>query len=221
MPGTNKIRVLVVDDHAIVRAGIAALLKSERDIVVVGEAETGEQALRKISSLAPDVVLMDLTLPGMDGIETTARIGRQFPAVRVLVLTQHDQEEYLRRVMESGARGYIVKNSLAEDLLRGIRSVHKGERFFDAATTLIADSLARREVQPHPSRDILTKREREILHYIAEGNTNMETAQILNISVRTVEFHRANLAEKLGLHDTASLVKYAIKHKIVTLDLKP
>ncbi len=219
MPPAQKIRILVTDDHEIVRAGIIALFKTEQDIVVAGEAKNGAEAVAKVKELKPDIVLMDLTMPEMDGIEATRAIVKAAPDTRVLVLTQHEHEEYLRRVLSVGAAGYIVKNSLASELLTAIRMVARGEKYFDAATskmmTTAYTNIATGKTEPRPT---LTRREREILQYIAEGYTNQQAADKLHISVRTVEFHRANLLQKLGLRDTASLVKYAIQEKIISLD---
>jgi two-component system, NarL family, response regulator NreC len=218
MPNSTKITILIADDHDLVRAGIAALLKGERDIQVVGEADDGREALEKVRSLSPRIVLMDLTMPEMDGMEATRLITQDFPNTKVLVLTQHEHEEYIRRVINSGASGYLVKNSLAGDLLRAIRAVHKGEKYFDPVVNrVMADAYVRMAAGDKQESIILTKRETEILRFIAEGNTNQQTASKLHLSVRTVEFHRANIAQKIGKHDTASLVKYAIQQGMVKL----
>jgi len=222
MQKRQKIRVAIVDDHQLVRAGIAALLRSEPDIEVVIEASDGLEILGKLKTLSPDVVLMDISMPTMNGIEATMRIRHDGGGTKVLVLTQYDHEEYIKRVMQAGASGYILKSAIADELLRGIRAVHRGEQFFTPAVSrVMVDSYIKQAtgVPADPRSDTLTNREREILQLIAEGNTNHQIAQRLFISVRTVEFHRANIIEKLGVHDTASLVKKAIQMKLISIDL--
>lgn len=218
----QKIRVAIVDDHQLVRAGIAALLRNEPDIEVVSEASDGLEVLAKLKTLSPDVVLMDISMPTMNGIEATTRIRQAGGAVKVLVLTQYDHEEYIKRVLQAGASGYILKNAIAEELLRGIRAVHRGEQFFtpDISRVMVESYLKQATGTPAGTKNgTLTGRERQILQFIAEGNTNQQIAQRLFISVRTVEFHRANIIEKLGVHDTASLVKKAIQMKLITIDV--
>ena len=218
----RKIRVAIVDDHQLVRAGIAALLRNEPDIEVVIEASDGQEVLAKLGALSPDVVLMDISMPTMNGIEATTRIRHAGWATKILVLTQYDHEEYIKRVMQAGASGYILKSALADELLRGIRAVFRGEQFFTPAVSrVMVDSYIKQAsgMPAGPRNGTLTNREREILQLIAEGNTNQQIAQRLFISVRTVEFHRANIIEKLGVHDTASLVKKAIQMKLISIDL--
>jgi two-component system response regulator NreC len=218
----SKIRVLVVEDHHLVRAGIVALLNNERDIHVVGEADNGLDAVQKAKDLSPHVVLMDISMPTMDGVEATYQITNAKPMTKVLVLTQHDNEEYIKRVMQSGASGYLLKVSVAEELLRAIRAVYRGEQFFTPSLSkLMIDSYVKHAKGELPQKGYvsLTHREREILKLIAEGSTNQQIAVKLNISVRTVEFHRANLTAKIGVHDTVGLVKYAIRRKIISVDI--
>lgn len=221
MTQSSKIKVLIVDDHTVVRAGIVALMNNEPDIQVVGEASDGLDALEKVTLLLPDIVLIDISMPGMNGIEATYRIKRQHDTMKVLVLTQYDNEEYIKRALQCGASGYLLKNSLATDLLSAIREVHAGNQFFTPAVSkIIVDSFIRHE-SAHPAniKEVaLTPREREILQMIAEGKTNQNIADKLFISVRTVEFHRSNIIEKLGAHDVASLVKYAIQQGLVQID---
>ncbi len=222
MQKRSKIRVAIVDDHHLVRAGIAALLRNESDIEVVAEASDGLEFLDKLKSLAPDIVLMDISMPTMNGIEATTRIRQSGIGTKVLVLTQYDHEEYIKRVMHAGASGYLVKNAIAEELLRGIRAVYKGEQFFTPSVSKVMMESYIRQATGHGTGSkaaSLTNREREILQLIAEGYTNQQIAQKLFISVRTVEFHRANIIEKLGVHDTAGLVKAAIQMKIISLDI--
>jgi len=220
MTSTSKIRVFIVDDHQLVRAGIAALLKNQKDIQVVGEAGSAMGAINKCSQLHPHVVLMDISMPEVDGIEATEKLLKQNPTARVLALTQYDHEEYVRRIMRAGASGYLLKNSLADELLRAIRAVHRGQTFFTPAiSNLMVQAYVKQAANQSTQKQQihLTEREREILRLIAEGNTNQQIAKKLFISVRTVEFHRANLIQKVGVHDVASLVKYALQHKIIDM----
>ncbi|MGA9117344.1 MAG: response regulator transcription factor [Bacteroidota bacterium] len=222
MQKRHKIRVAIVDDHHVVRAGIAALLRKESDIEVAVEASNGQELLEKLKSVHLDVVVMDISMPTLNGIEATSRI-RHAGGPRVIILTQYDHEEYIKRVMQAGANGYVPKSAIADELLRGIRAVHRGEQFFTPAVSrVMVDSFVRSATGANGGNGkghTLTNREREILQLIAEGNTNQHIAETLFISVRTVEFHRANIIEKLGVHDTASLVKYAIQNRIISLDM--
>jgi two-component system response regulator NreC len=217
----GKIKVLVVDDHPLMRAGISSLLKQERDIQIAGEVANGEEAILRTKELQPDIVLIDISMPHMDGFEATKQIVSSGGKVRVLVLTQHDHEEYIKRIVQAGASGYILKSAVADELIRGIRAVHGGGQFFTAEVSrIMVESYVRQtggERLKHTG-DVLTNREREVLKYVAEGRTNQQVAGLLNISVRTVEFHRANIGAKIGAHDTASFVKYAIQKKIIRLD---
>lgn len=219
----SRISVIIVDDHHLVRAGLAALLQQEADMEVVGEAADGNEAVEVALRLRPAVVLMDISMPGMDGIEATRRILEPDPACRVLVLSQYEHEEYVRRVVQVGAAGYILKSSVAEELRRAVRAVARGEQYFaPTVSRLMVESYVRTATGQGagPGRRAaieLTPRETEILHFIVDGNTNQEIARKLSISVRTVEFHRANLTEKIGVRDTAGLVKYAIQKRIVRL----
>jgi len=222
MTQKKKIRVLVADDHHLVRAGIVSLLASQDDIEVVGEASNGKEAVEKAKSLLPDIVLMDITMPMMDGIKASGQVARVSPATRVLVLTQYEQEEYIRRVMSSGVSGYILKSSLVDDLTTAIRTVHSGKRFVTPAVSeKLVDAYIKNTTTPRgPKAAVqLTNRETEILQHVAEGLSNLQIASKLCISVRTVEFHRTNIMEKLGVHETASLVKYAIVNKLIDLNI--
>jgi two-component system response regulator NreC len=219
----SKIGVMIVDDHHLVRAGLAALIHQEADMEVVGEASEGGDAVEKAARVRPRVVLMDISMPGLDGIEATRRITEKHPEVRVLVLSQYEHEEYVRKVVQVGASGYILKSSVADDLRRAIRAVARGEQYFaPSVSRLMIESYVRTATgQGAPvggkATIELTPREREILLLIVDGNTNQQIARKLSISVRTVEFHRANLTEKIGVRDTAGLVKYAIQKRIVNL----
>ncbi|MGE5620057.1 MAG: response regulator [Sphingomonadaceae bacterium] len=210
---THKIRLLLVDDHAVLRAGLRTLLNAEPDMEVVGEASDGKQAIDRIATLQPDVVLMDITMPEMNGLDATRRIRKLYPDVRVLVLTMHDSEEYLLQTLQAGGSGYVPKKAADTDLITAIRLVHAGENFlYQVAGGRLPQDPAEqtRPDQGTESPDRLTERERQVLKLMAEGYTNQEIAGRLVISVKTVETHRANIMEKLGVRTRAELVRYAL-----------
>lgn len=212
-----KIRILIADDHKILREGIRALLEDQTDIEVVGEAEDGHAALKMVCELAPDIVLLDIAMPLLNGLEVTRRIRRDCPHTRVLILTMHENEEYIRQALASGAMGFILKDAGADELVAAIRTVQRGEAVLSPAITrlVIEDYLRWGDLQPHDSSNGLTPREREILQLIAEGYSNKAIGEILCISVKTVQAHRTNLMAKLDLHDRSDLIKYAIRKKII------
>ncbi len=211
----SKIRVLVADDHTIVRRGLVSLLSLDEEIEVVGEAADGRASVDLALQLEPDVVLMDISMPGLNGLEATSRIKKLAPHIKILVLSAHDNEEYVLQVVRSGANGYLLKNTSSEDLFAAIRSVHRGHAFFSPSVSkIIADTYQRAEGQ---SESRLTAREREILQLIAEGNTHQVIADLLNISARTVDTHSNNIMKKLDIHENAGLVTYAIKNGILIL----
>ncbi len=217
----DAIRVLLVDDHTILRAGIRALLAAEADITVVGEAADGQEAVEKADALRPDLVLMDVVMPRMNGLEATGLIKRRDPAVKVLVLSMYDDDEYVQQVIQAGASGYLLKGIVADDLVRAIREVHAGSSFLNpsVAAKLIEDYVRRvRGEEDAPAREPLTAREREVLTLIADGNSNQAIADSLCLSRKTVESHRANIMRKLGLHDVTELVKYALRTGLITLE---
>ncbi|MBK5106505.1 MAG: response regulator transcription factor [Anaerolineales bacterium] len=216
----SVIRVLLADDHRILREGIRALIEDQDDMQVVGEAEDGLAAVKKVAQLQPDVVVMDIAMPLLNGLEATRQIHRDYPRVRVLILTMHENEEYIRQVLAAGALGYILKDAAARDLLGAIRSVYQGEAVLSPAITrlVIEDYLRWGDIRPEDTTDGLTAREREVLQLIAEGYTNKEIAGILSLSVKTVQSHRTNLMNKLDLHDRGELIKYAIQKKIIDIN---
>jgi two-component system response regulator NreC len=214
----DKIRILLVDDHAIMRDGIRALLSLHDDIEVLGEASEGKEAVEKAQELLPDVVIMDIAMPGMDGLEATRRIMKKSPKMKVLVLTQHDNKEYILSVIKAGASGYVPKRALGSELVSAIRAVRQGDSFLypSAATALIEDY--RQQAKEEEPYDQLTAREREILKLIAEGHTSREIADILIVSQKTVQGHRVKIMEKLNLHNRTELIKYAMRKGLVSLD---
>ena len=216
----NKIRVFLADDHLILREGIRSLLGKVPDIEVVGEAGEGGETVAKVEQLVPDVVLMDITMPGMSGLEATKQIKQKYPQVKVLILTIHETSQYLSQMLQAGASGYVVKTTAASELISAIRAVHQGDVYLYPSITqmLIEDYLQRvKGGEERISYEGLTNREREILMYIAEDKKNKEIADLLGISVRTVQAHRTNLMDKLGAHDRTELVKYAISKGIIDL----
>ncbi len=216
----GKIRVLLADDHLILREGIRSLLEKVPDIEMIGEADDGNEAIAKVEQLLPDVVLMDITMPGVNGLEATQQIKREHPSVKVLILTMHETDQYLSEMLEAGASGYVVKTTTSSELISAIRAVHQGDvhLYPSIARMLVEDYLQKvRTGEEKASYDGLTPREREILMYIAEDKQNKEIAELLGISVRTVQAHRTNLMDKLGAHDRTELVKYAIRKGIINL----
>lgn len=213
----KKIKVLVADDHTIMRDGIRALIHEEEDIEVVGEAEDGRQAVQYAHTLRPDVVLMDIAMPMMNGLEATRHIKRDHPEINVLVLTMYDHDEYVRKVLATGASGYVLKRAAASELVAAIRAVSRGEAVLSPSITrmVIEDYLRGEKDQPEDEPETLTPREREILQLIAEGHTSREIAQMLNLSVKTVQSHRTSMMQKLDLHDRGELIRYAIQKKII------
>ena len=211
-----KIRLLLVDDHVILRAGLRTLLNMQADMEVVGEAGEGETAVRLAKELQPDVAILDISMPGVGGVETTRRITQAKLPTRVLVLTMYDNPHYLFEVLQSGAAGYVPKRAADSELLAAIRAVASGHSFLypSAAKTLITEFLQRgRERQD--SYDLLTAREKEVLRLIAEGYNNRQIAELLVVSPNTVEVHRSRIREKLNLHDRTEILKYAMSRGLV------
>ena len=205
-------RILIVDDHQIVREGLCALLSAESDMEVIGEASDGSEALRACRDLAPDLVLIDATMPRMNGIEATRRINASMPAIKVLCLSMHSEPQFVEHMLEAGAKGYLLKDCAAEELIEAIRVVESDRTYVSPAVagTVVA-ALKLRPSGTHTPRDQLTKREREVLQLIAEGLTARRIADLLSISVKTVNTHREHIMDKLDIHSVAGLTKYAIQ----------
>lgn len=216
---TSKIRILIADDHTLLRNGICALLEDEPDMTIVGEASDGREAVRLAGQLKPNVVLMDIAMPLLNGLEATRQIKREHPEINVLVLTMYDNEEYFREMLEVGASGYIIKRAAATEMVTAIRAVYSGEAVLSPAITrlLLEDYLNHDIRSDKDDPNALSSREREVLQLIAEGKTSREIAEILNLSVKTVQSHRTSLMQKLDLHDRGELIKYAIQKKIIEL----
>ena len=213
-----KIKILVVDDHAIVREGVRMILAKEGDLEVVGEAGDGQQALDLTERAQPDVVIMDISMPGMGGIEATQTIRAKHPEVQVLALTMHEDESYVFQLLRAGAAGYVLKRAAAQDLVQAVRAAAKGEAFLypSVARKVVEDYLRRVESGEERQRyDGLTTREKEILTLIAQGLSNQQIAEKPFISIKTVQTHRAHILEKLGLHDRTELVRYAIRKGLI------
>ena len=215
----KQITVLLADDHMIVREGLRALLEAEGDIAVVGEAETGRQAVLLARRLRPAVVVMDIAMPLLNGLEATRQIRKAIPTARVLILSAHSDDEYIRQVILLGAAGYLIKQTSADLLAKAIREVAKGNTFFSPSIAHRVHDLyppsANRRAAVKTGRTVLSSREVEVLQLIAEGKANKQVAAGLGISIKTVEKHRQHLMSKLDLHDTAGLTRYAIAAGII------
>ena len=212
----KTIRLLLADDHTLVRAGLRALLQNLAGVEVVAEANNGREAVRLAGQLRPDVVLMDIAMSELNGLEAAGQIVREYPAVRVIMLSMHATEEYVVQALKVGASGYLLKNAGAAELEKAITHVAAGETFLSPSISRQVSDYIRRVGQEQTPADRLTPRQREILQLIAEGNTTKRIAQILNISVKTVETHRSQLMDQLDIHDIAGLVRYAIRLGLVT-----
>lgn len=215
----SKTKVLLVDDHTIVRQGLKALLDFQDGIEVVGEAEDGRQAIEKAKELVPDIIVIDITMPNLNGIEATRQLKKISPEMKVLVLTVHDNEEYVHQILQAGASGYLLKESAVSDLVSAINAVKKGDIFLSPSISkvVVKDYIrhAAGESGDFDSLNVLTSREREVLQLIAEGNTNRAIAHVLKISNKTVDVHRSHIMEKLHIHDVTGLVKYSIRKGLI------
>jgi DNA-binding NarL/FixJ family response regulator len=209
----RKTRILLADDHAVVRQGFKMLLSAQPDMEIVGEAANGREAVDSAESLRPDVVVMDVAMPELNGIEATRRLAASAPHTRVIALSMHKDSVYVREILRAGARGYLLKDSGAEDLVSAIRAVAKGESYLSpAVSNAVLDDYRRHVTNPI---DLLTSREREVLQMLAEGKTNKEIAGVLNLSVYTVDAHRGRIMEKLNLHSINDLVRFAVRNGII------
>jgi two-component system, NarL family, response regulator NreC len=213
-----RIRVLIADDHGLMRAGVRALLTATEDIEVVGEAEDGDEAIREVRRLDPDVVLMDVAMPGLGGLEATLVIRKEKPDAKILVLTQYDDREYVSRFLKAGVAGYVLKKAAAAELVAAIRAVARGglvldpEIARDAVSERGGAAAADHVVDPY---ETLTDREKQVLKLVAEGNSNKEIAETLDISVKTAMAHREHLMEKLGVHSRTELIKFALRRGVI------
>jgi len=211
------IRVLIVDDHKLVRAGLRMLLQHEPEIVVTGEAESGEQAVQLTESLKPDVALVDLTMPGMTGWQVLDEIKARAPEVKIIILSVHSTEEHVVRALRAGAKGYVLKEAAPQELINAVRAVSEGGAWLPSQLSQqVLDAYLRR-IQVTDPPNMLTARQREILRLIADGASTKQIAADLDLSVKTVESHRAQIMAKLDIRDTAGLVRYAIRHGISEL----
>jgi len=216
----QKIRLLLVDDHEIVRTGLRMLCQAEPDMEIAGEVGSGDEAIAAVESLSPDVVIMDVAMPGMSGIKATRRIKKASPQTVVLALTMYEDEQYFFEMLRAGASGYVPKRAAADDLVSAIRVVSQGNvvLYPPLARLLVADYLQRDDTGRSRAEQILTPREQEVLTYIAEEHTSREIAEILVISIKTVDRHRENIMNKLDLHNSAALVKYAIEKGFISIE---
>jgi DNA-binding NarL/FixJ family response regulator len=216
----SDIRVLIVDDHAILRDGIRSLLERQDGITVIAEASNGREALARVEEFTPDIVLMDVAMPVMDGLEATRRLKETHPEVRVLILTQHDSQEYVAPSLQAGASGYVLKRSGGREVVMAIRHVHEEGAFLEPGVThhLLRDYAASEDEKS--DRPSLTERERQVLELVVEGKSNKEIARALVISPKTVSVHRSNIMGKLGVHNSAELVRYVIEHNLLDLNAR-
>jgi DNA-binding NarL/FixJ family response regulator len=215
----SDIRVLIVDDHAILRDGIRSLLERQGGITVVGEASNGREALDRVGELQPDIVLMDVAMPIMDGLEATRRVKEVYPDVRVLILTQHDSQEYVAPLLQSGASGYVLKRSGGREVVTAIRQVYEEGAFLEPGVARhILRDYTRSSEDKETASPSLTERERQVLELVVEGKSNKEIARRLVISPKTVSVHRSNIMSKLGVHNSVELVRYVMKHKLLDLN---
>lgn len=209
----NKIRILIAEDHEIVREGVKMIIEMQADMIVVGEAQNGREAIEMAQTLLPEIVIMDVSMPELNGLVATAKLKRILPDVKIITLTRHSDEAYLREILQAGASGYILKQSASEELLRGIRAVASGESYLDSAVTgkVLSNFMEKRDkLRGDISGAPLTERETEILREIAFGYSNREIAERYDISIKTVEAHKANALKKLNMNGRKDIIRYAI-----------
>lgn len=214
-----KIRVVIADDHAIVREGVKALIGLAEDIEVVGEAADGREAIARVHEMEPDVVLMDIAMPDLGGLEATVEIRKQNPRTRILILSQYEDREYIRRFLKAGVSGYVLKKSAGSDLTAAIRAVHRGGLVLDP--DVAREAMNERASDGHGQADpydTLTDREKQVLKLVAEGRSNKEVADLLGISVKTAMSHREHIMEKLDLHSRTELIRFAIKQGVIRVE---
>ncbi len=214
----NKIRILLADDHTVMRVGLRFLLERQPDMAVVGEAEDGRRTVELANNEVPNVVVMDIAMPNLNGIEAARQISEKHPEMGIVILSMHSDESYVLRALKAGARAYLLKDSAESDLIRAIRAVHEGKSFFSPTVSrLLLEDYVRQLGQKgeEDSYELLTTREREILQMLAEGKSNKEVASLLELSLYTVETHRAHILQKLGLHSTADLILYSVRKGII------
>ena len=209
----KRIRILLADDHAVVRQGFKMILDAQPDMEIVGEAANGREALALAEEVRPDVVVMDVAMPELNGIEATRRLAASVPHARVLALSMHKDSVYVREILRAGARGYVLKESVAGDLVKAVRAVASGEGYLSpAVSNAVLDDYRRHVTNPI---DLLTSREREVLQMLAEGKTNKEIAAVLDLSVYTIDAHRGRIMEKLNLHSINELVRFAVRNGLI------
>lgn len=215
----RKIRILLADDHKLMRSGLRVLLEQQADLTVVAEASDGREAVALVASHKPDVLVMDIGMPNLNGIEAAAQITQSHPEISIVMLSMHSDESYVLRALKAGAKGYLLKDSAEADLIRAVHSVAEGKSFFSPAVSkVLLDDYVRKLKRSGTDDpyDLLTPREREVLQLVAEGKSNKEVAQMLNLSVYTVETHRSNIMEKLNLHGVPELILYAVRKGIIS-----
>lgn len=214
------IRVVLADDHAMVREGLRMVLAARLDIDVIGEASDGREAVDMVEHLHPDVVIMDIAMPNLNGLEASRQISRRFAHTRIVILTMHENQQYLVQIIQAGATGCVLKRSAGTELITAVEAAARGESYFSPAiaTMIVQDYRRVLETPLSTPADHLTQREREILQLVAEGHTNREIADLLTVSIKTVQAHRANLMEKLAAHDRTDLVKHAIRMGMIAAE---
>jgi len=217
----HKKKVLIADDHALVREGIVAFLKLCEDIEVVAEASDGLEAIEKTNKYHPDIIIMDINMPKLGGLETTVEIKKMYPHIKVLVLTQYEDREYISRFLKAGVSGYLLKKAVGSDLITALKTIGRGELYLysSIASEVVAGYLqGEKQTDSENPYDKLSDREKQVLKLVAEGHTHKEAADMLNISAKTIIAHQTNIGEKLGIHTRAGLIKFAIQKGIIKID---